>query len=265
MELHNPRPENKTTDKDGPFEKRNHEVNTGSITVNGVKSEDILKRKRYQEDKNIKDNTIKKTPRRKNMKTTTPSSEGKVNTMKRYVVKTDSVDRKKEDNIPSEDNLIFEDKTDRQEPASLSPKQHHGVDTQNSVDMKLTFKTTIRKKTNVMSDKISRFQELVDKSQVCVTGSGRCASHNMKLVREIIQKKQSFVKKCGGIGWRFCDFTTLVCPTKLSAAPDRVTIDDIAMTAPAGTGGKTNQITELSGSEASNQSPAGPKKMRDNT
>ena len=87
----------------------------------------------------------------------------------------------------------------------------------------------------------------------------------MKLVCDNVQKKQSFVKKCGGIGWRFCDFTTLVCPTKLSAAPDRVTIDDIAMTAPAGTGGTTNQITELSGSEEGNQSPAGPKKMRDNT
>ena len=46
------------------------------------------------------------------MKTTTPSSDGKVNTMKRYVVKTDSVDRKKENNIPSEDNLILEDKTE---------------------------------------------------------------------------------------------------------------------------------------------------------
>ena len=221
--------------------------------------------KRCQEDKDVKDNNARKTPRRKNIKTTTPSSEGKVNTMKRYVMKTGSIDRKKEDNLPSEDNLFCEDKTNRQEPASLSTKQHHRVDTQSSVDMKPTFKTTFKKKNSVMNDKISRFQELVDKSKVCVTGSGRCASHNVKLVREITQKKQSFVKKCGGIGWRFCDFTTLVCPTKLSAAPDRVTIDDIAMTAPAGTGGTTNQITELLGSEASNQSPAGPKKMRDNT
>ena len=75
--------------------------------------EDILKRKRYQEDKNVKDNTIKKTPRRKNTKTTTPSSNGKVNTMRRYVVKTDNEDRKQEDNTPSKDNHIHEDKTER--------------------------------------------------------------------------------------------------------------------------------------------------------
>ena len=113
VELDNPRPDIKTTEEDGPFASRDHKVKTGSITVNGVKLEDILKRKRYQEDKNIKNNTIKKTPRRKNTKTTTPSSNGKVNTMRRYVVKTDNEDRKQEDNTPSKDNHIHEDKTER--------------------------------------------------------------------------------------------------------------------------------------------------------
>ena len=87
----------------------------------------------------------------------------------------------------------------------------------------------------------------------------------MKLMLDIVQKKLSFVKKCGGIGWRLSDFTTLVCPKKLSSAPGRVAIDNNTMTAPTRTGGTTNQITELPGSGASNQSPAGPKKMRDNT
>ena len=73
------------------------------------------------------------------------------------------------------------------------------------------------------------------------------------------------MKKCGGIGWRLSDFTTLVCPTKLSSAPGRVAIEDNTVTAPTRTGGTTNPNTELPGSGATNQSPAGPKKMRDNT
>ena len=175
-------------------------------------------------------------------------------------MKNDIVDRKREDLNP-------EDKTERQKPASLSPRQHHGEDTHISVDKtekKLTFETTCVKKNNVnMNDRISRFQELVDKSQVWVTGSGKCASHNLKLVRDIVSKKQSFVDKSGGIGWRLSDFTTLVCPKKLCSAPGRVAIDNNTMTAPTRTGGTTNQITELPGSGASNQSPAGHKKMRD--
>ena len=150
-------------------------------------------RKRYQEDKNIKKNTVRKTTRRRNEKTISPSSDENVNTMRRYIVKTDSVDRKHEDNTSSKDNHIHEDKTERQEPASLSPRQHHGENTHISVEKKLTFETTYVRKNNVMmNDRISRFQELVDKSQVCVTGSGRCASHNWKLVRDIVKKKQSF-------------------------------------------------------------------------
>ena len=185
--------------------------------MNGVKLEEILKRKRSQEDKNVKNTTVKKTPGRRNVKKTMPSSNGKINTMMKYIVKTDSEDKKQEDNKVIEDNQNKEDKTQRQEPASLSPRQHHGGDTQYSVEKKLTFKTTPVTKKNEMNDKISRFQELVDRSQVCVTGSGRCARHNVRLVRDIVQKKQSFVKKCGGIGWRLCDFVILVCPTKLSS------------------------------------------------
>ena len=177
-------------------------------------------------------------------------------------MKNDIVDRKREDLNP-------EDKTERQKPASLSPRQHHGEDTHISVDKtekKLTFETTCVKKNNVnMNDRISRFQELVDKRQVWVTGSGRCASHNLKLVRDIVSKKQSFVDKSGGIGGKLSDFTDLVCPTKLSNTPGKVNIEINTETALTRTGETTNQNTELPGSGATNQSPAGPKKMRDNT
>ena len=170
VELDNPQQDIKTTEGDGPFAESYQKIKTGSITVNGVKLEEILKRKRCQEGKTVRNNDVKKTPGRKNTKKTTPSSGGKVNTMKRYVVKTNGAVRKQEDNIPSEDNLIHEDKAERQEPASLSPRQQHGVDTHISVDKTLTFETTHVRKTNaIMSDKISRFQELVERSQVCVT------------------------------------------------------------------------------------------------
>ena len=96
-----------------------------------------------------------------------------------------------------------------------------------------------------------------------MTGSGRCASHNVRLVRDIVQRKQSFVKKCGGIGWRLCDFAILVCPTKLSSAA--VTSDVYTKTSPNRTGETTNKRTGIPGSEMNDQSPAGPKKMRNNS
>ena len=81
------------------------------------------------------------------------------------------------------------------------------------------------KKKSDVSDRISRFQDIVDRGAVCVTGSGRCATHNKKLVHEVISKKQSCVDKSGGIEWRFSDFTILICPTKLSTAPGRADKD----------------------------------------
>ena len=73
---------------------------------------------------------------------------------------------------------------------------------------------------------------------------------NLRL--DVLIKKCSYKKKKS------------VCPTKLSNAPGRVTIEDNTVTAPTRTGGTTNQNTELPGSGATNQSPADPKKI-DNT
>ena len=59
-------------------------------------------------------------------------------------------------------------------------------DNKNQNNEKPTFKVMAKP---AVGDKIRKFQELSNKNNQCVIGSGRCGSHNMKLVREIKQKK----------------------------------------------------------------------------
>ena len=77
------------------------------------------------------------------------------------------------------------------------------------IDKKLTF-TTIGKKTHVKT-KIDNFQKLA-RGDECVIGSGRCGSHNCKLVRSVAVKKMSVINKDGSLGWSRREVTTLACP-----------------------------------------------------
>ena len=156
---------------------------------------------------------------------TTPSSDRSKQTITRYYAKKTVAeeDMKTEDNQKTEDNPSVN--KDREKPASLSTRGHRNEGQNCTTDVKsvkLTFDDVCKDnqlKKKSMGDRISRFQDMVDRSAVCVTGSGRCATHNQKLVRQVVTKKPSCVNKCGGVGWRLCDFTVMVCPTRLSSAP----------------------------------------------
>ena len=252
----------------GPFVDKKLTVKTGSITIGGVKLEEVLKRKRGQEDPNTKKTTNKKTTGRKNNVKTTPSSEKNNETITRYFVKKTVVKEhtSKEDNQVKEDNLM-----DREQPASLSTGGHDEED-QNCPDNMESVKTTfsdvcndniVKKKS--MGDRISRFQDIVNKSAVCVTGSGRCATHNQKLVRRVISKKQSCVDKCGRVGWRLCDFTILECPTSLSSAPGMAGGVNNTVMSELRRETSTNKNIEYTNNYEEDQSTAGPVVKRNKT
>ena len=60
-------------------------------------------------------------------------------------------------------------------------------------NMKLTFKPT---ECQSVSDKMKKFKNL-EGGDKCELGSGRCATHNCKLVRKSVNKKMSIVDKKG--------------------------------------------------------------------
>ena len=254
--------------QDGQFVKKSQEGMTGSITVGGVNLEEVLKRKRGQEDSYTKKTTNKKTTGKKNLVKTTPSSDRSKQTITRYFAKKTVADEdmKPEDNQVTEDNPI-----EREKPASLSTRGHIKEGQNCATDMKsvkLTFGDVCKDnhvKKKSMGDRISRFQDIVDNSAVCVTGSGRCATHNQKLVRRVITKKQSCVDKCGGVGWRLCDFTILECPTSLSSAPGMAGGVNNTVMSELRRETSTNKNIEYTNNYEEDQSTAGPVVKRNKT
>ena len=190
---------------------------------------------------------------------TTPSSDKAKQTITKYFTKktASKEDMKTEDNQKPEDNT--RNISDTEKPASLSTRGHVNGDQNCTTDVKsvkLTFVvvcTDKQVKKKSVGDRITRFQDMVDRSAVCVTGSGRCATHNQKLVRRVVTKKQSCVDKCGGVGWRLCDFTVMVCPTRLSSAPGRAGGDDNTEISELRRGKATNQITGYTNNIEENQ------------
>ena len=63
----------------------------------------------------------------------------------------------------------------------------------------------------------SRFKQLQEAGKImCVMGSGRCGTHNVKLTKSVKSTKISCVEPGGGIGWKYVDVTCLVCPKKVN-------------------------------------------------
>ena len=79
----------------------------------------------------------------------------------------------------------------------------------NQNNEKPTFKVMVKP---AVGDNIRKFQELSNKNNQCVIGSGRCGSHNVKLVREVKQKKMSVIGKNGELSWSTREVTILTCP-----------------------------------------------------
>ena len=67
--------------------------------------------------------------------------------------------------------------------------------------LKITFNKTPSVRKSSINEKILRFQELSE-SNDCVIGSGRCATHNLKIVRVIKNVRISEPVEGEGVKWR---------------------------------------------------------------
>ena len=76
------------------------------------------------------------------------------------------------------------------------------------IRMKKTFGSgSVRDRVNTIN--------VVGDEMKCVLGSGRCGTHNTKLVRRVCEKKYSFIDPViGKLVWRTRDVTSLECPGK---------------------------------------------------
>ena len=179
------------------------------ITVRGVSLEKIMMKKKVKEDKKTPSRGKKTLTDQKMVTPTTPS----INKITNYLSK------KKTGSGDTGTGVVMEDKKtvetaqkitrsveDKKTPDTIVKKALKKFETK---ETKLTF-ITPSKKTHVMK-KIDNFQKLA-RGEECVLGSGRCGSHNCKLVRSVALKKMSVVNKDGSLGWTRREVTTLACP-----------------------------------------------------
>ena len=66
---------------------------------------------------------------------------------------------------------------------------------------------------NTASETIRMFQEL-EKGKECLLGSGRCSTHNVKLVRKISKRRVSTVACDESVKWTIGEGVALACPYK---------------------------------------------------
>ena len=105
---------------------------TGSITMNGVKLEDIMRKNKGQEDENSKKTTVRKTSGRKKTQKTMPSSGSNKNTITKYIRRNIPEDRNYENNNTTEDNLSK--KVEVKEPANLFTRREQEEDRRGTID-----------------------------------------------------------------------------------------------------------------------------------
>ena len=117
----------------------------------------------------------------------------------------------KEDN-PSEDNRNEDNKQQLPELHVVKNDMKTTKKTYNTFNMlHMTRKTSV-------SDRTLRFQELTDGDE-CVIGSGRCATHNEKVVRKVMNVRKSVQNEAGEVRWRLSESTVLACPVAHHRTP----------------------------------------------
>ena len=119
-----------------------------------------------------------------------------------------SIDIGEKLNMKQEDRDI-PDTPETSTPSSGSSKRPTNESSQENL-RKLTFDRGGGK----VSATIGELQEA--SKTVCVMGSGRFGTHNVKLIKSVKSKKISCLEPGGNIGWKYVDVTCLVCPSKTS-------------------------------------------------
>ena len=84
------------------------------------------------------------------------------------------------------------------------------------IQKKLTFTPVVGQS---VKDSIAKFQQ-IQRGGVCIMGSGRCAEHNVKLVRRVTNKKVSVSDDNGDTRWVCREVTILACPGSVVSLPE---------------------------------------------
>ena len=199
--------------KDDVFGKKNHQY----IMVKGV----VLSNKQMKRKDDLKKTTpvmkVKKTATVKKNITTTPSR----NKISNYFVrkrnedsdwgkmtplKTTASDKETKSMLPTISTMKTTPNKEEDVVRKLRSKFEN--------EAKKTFINLEddRNDRNCVKKKIENFKMMSTNNEKCLIGSGRCASHNTRVVRVVKEKRVSGVNKDGTVGWKMCEVTTLACP-----------------------------------------------------
>ena len=157
-----------------------------TITVNGVPLMDVQMRRRLARVSKATPNKRKLETVKKNRKTTTPSVANNKKIWEYMIEKKARIEDNKDrvdddDQVPAssgEDNVV------NKPSVTTAPTKTKNECDDSRPSMKKTFGTTVKKNNNV-SDRIHKFQDLVNGDE-CVVRSGFCVTHNLKTIREIV-------------------------------------------------------------------------------
>ena len=195
---------------------------TGFVTVNGVNMMVLQKMKKDPKKKmNV---TGRNSPRgrRKKCEEETPSS-GKISNYFSRRHNDDSEGGRACDNVIVTEKRSEEDKEGRRR--KLSVKDRKKDDTMMIKEKEELRKTTfsIKKKQPTLKEHIAMFEKLSN-SVDCVIGSGRCSSHNTRLVRSVIERRVCNVDEDGRVTWPMGEATIFACPL----SSDRQSVEEQA-------------------------------------
>ena len=209
---------------------------TGCITINGVSLMDVMKKKTTKKITDVKNSTSgRNTP--KNKKKTTPLTPSS-GTITKYLVKNKVGNASNENcNVKTttrEDNIVSskEDMVIRCITSHTTKKKN--IDTEDqTVRKKTTFTTVLTDRRRNIKENIRMFQEL-EKGHECVIQGGMCSTHNVKLLRNVTEKKMSVKNEDGSVVWKMGEVVTLTCPLKQS-----IRMNSAIVTSPLMTDGPT--------------------------
>ena len=184
-----------------------------TITVNGVPLMDVQMRRRLARVSKATPNKRKLETVKKNRKTTTPSVANNKKIWEYMIEKKARIEDNKDrvdddDQVPAssgEDNVV------NKPSGTTAPTKTKNECDDSKPGMKKTFGTTVIKKRNNVSDRILKFQDLVNGDD-CVVRSGFCVTHNLKTIREIVSVRTSSLDKNDRVGWRLSDSAVMCCP-----------------------------------------------------
>ena len=185
---------------------------TGRVTVNGVNL--MLLQKMKKDSVKMKSVAGRNSPRgrKKKIEDETPSSERISNYFTR-MNKDDREGRRPDDKMIVTETSSVEDKegTRRKTIAKDRKKEAVGKKPREEDLRKTTFE--VKKKQPTMKEHIQMFEKLSAEVE-CVIGSGRCSSHNTKLVRSVVKRKVCNVDADGRITWPMGEAVIFACPLK---------------------------------------------------